>query len=188
MKKIKPPQNATLLDLRGTQFMVNLAKTKKGNNTFSNNTAIEWNQLPSDIQLAENIPKFKTSLLKTDKFKKKQKNNYYYFGPRHINVILCKLRNACSQLKKHTGHLIPSNIVPTREHFTCACKIEYETPEHYFFRCPLFEIARRKLKNALVLADFNIKTLLHGNLDYNLSKNKLIFEAVSEFIDSSKRF
>ena len=82
----------------------------------------------------------------------------------------------CKELK-----VIPSSI--------CACGGGDETHHHFFYHCPIYAAQRTILMEELYeIGNFNIRTILFGNPDYGLAKNKLISESVLKFIESTNRF
>jgi hypothetical protein len=152
--------------------------------SFIINSLELWNDLPIPIRQTKSISKFKKCL----------KGNYdnwydtekYLFnmGHRSINICHTRLRTGCSKLK----HDLYFNL-KVIDSPICTCGEGYETAEHFFFHCKIYENARNNtLLKYNFLDRFNISDLLNGNKNFALKTNKHIFKVVQEFLKLSKRF
>jgi len=107
-------------------------------------------------------------------------------GDRRANIILCQLRNLCSNL----------NFDLFNDHLTdcpsCACSFEYETVFHYFLECPLYNNLRLTLFTSVDNygnhnhIDTNI--FLQGCPDCDGLTNRQLLNDVQLFIGKSRRF
>ena len=76
---------------------------------------------------------------------------------------------------------------------TCACGAIREDPKHYLLFCPKYQNDRSKLTQILDNIDFPpesdmVNNLLHGDPSLSVKDNETLFEAVIDFIVSTKRF
>ena len=77
--------------------------------------------------------------------------------------------------------------------FFCACGATREDPKHYLLSCPKYRNERSKLTQILDNIEIPpesemVNNLLYGNPSLSLKDNETLFEAVIDFIVSSKRF
>ena len=79
----------------------------------------------------------------------------------------------------------------------CDCGNDTETTTHFFLHCPSFHIPRQTLLNNIrnineqILShgeDQLIQMFLYGNPNFNLTVNRLILNATTEHLISTKRF
>ncbi|PJE77770.1 hypothetical protein CI610_03303 [invertebrate metagenome] len=111
---------------------------------------------------------------------------FKFEGNRKANIIICQLRNSCSNLNfdLFNDHLLNSP--------TCACDIENETASHYFFDCPRYNAIRHSLFTSVdSYANHNhsnISTFLQGCPDCDKFVNIQILNDVQLFIGKSRRF
>jgi hypothetical protein len=114
-----------------------------------------------------------------------KKNRLYFFGSRFEATIHARMRIGNSPLKAHLA-----NILHVVESPLCPCGGgEVENPEHFFFRCPLFNEQRDTLVNDLLPFDIiDVDELLYGISTADHISNLLIFGAVHKYIKNSKRF
>ena len=76
-----------------------------------------------------------------------------------------------------------------RDNPNCRCGAPRETAYHYFFDCPLHNDSRDELINAVLqYTNCTLKTILFGDSKLSPEINRLIFDAVHNFIKSSNRF
>ena len=93
---------------------------------------------------------------------------------RHINITLARIRMQCSEL---LYHLYQNHVADSPN---CPCGV-METPEHYFFDCPLHHIAREELTAELFQLQLTPTLNTSGNLP------ELVI-AVEKFITTTQRF
>lgn len=110
------------------------------------------------------------------------KNN----GERRANIILCQLRNFCSNLNSDLYHDHLKNNP------SCACSFEYETAYHYFFNCPLYIEQRNILFTSLNnISDHNhmeLNVFFLGCPTCDLNINRQILIYIQTFIGKTRRF
>lgn len=105
-------------------------------------------------------------------------------GDRRVNIILCQLRNLCSNLNSHlyTDHLSDDT----------SCAFENETISHYFLECPLYDHHRLSLfTSTSSYANHNhidINILLQGCPDCDKTINRQLLHDVHLYIGKSRRF
>ena len=77
---------------------------------------------------------------------------------------------------------------------TCACGATREDPEHFLLFCPKYANKRSNLIRTIHGNEFTqesngnmTRNLLSGNSELSVIDNKIIFEAVADFIISTNR-
>ena len=71
----------------------------------------------------------------------------------------------------------------------CSCGAVTESIWHYFLTCPRYTAARDTLHTIISsVAPFRLSTILFGSSDCDLDNNIIIFLAVQEYIEKTKRF
>ena len=70
----------------------------------------------------------------------------------------------------------------------CDCGNGHETMYHYFTECPRYDHIRHQLQPFILLTNNDIDLLGNGTTDQNEDTNRRLFEAVSNYIEQSKRF
>jgi hypothetical protein len=148
--------------------------------SFLPSTIRDWNTLDLKIKESPSINSFKTALRKH----KDKPPLLYYLGARRTSAMLCRMRLGCSPLRHDLCKelkVIDSGI--------CACGGGEETHHHFFYHCPIYAAQRVTLMEELYkIGNFNIRTILYGNPKYDHPKNKLIFDSVYKFIETTNRF
>ena len=148
------------------------------NNSFLPSVIQSWNSLPAEAKDIETVLDFKNFLNKN----KTRASPLLYYGPRKMQVLHTRLRTDCSPLNKH---LFDRNIAASP---LCRCG-DVETTYHFLFTCVHYHVQRQTLFNSVqVLTSVSLRTLLYGDDSLPLSDNFSIFDAVHQFIASSKRF
>ena len=72
---------------------------------------------------------------------------------------------------------------------SCHCGATTEDAHHYFIQCPMYEIERQILRqNIEMVSSFTVKVILFGDPQLSLKQNKVIFGAVHEFMETTRRF
>jgi hypothetical protein len=145
-----------------------------------------WNLLPHETTSIADYNKFKNTL----SLSKPKAKIIYYQGVRKNNVSHARIRMGCSALNYHLCnniHVIDSPM--------CSCGLEHETPEHYFFRCPLYVRSRIKLILSIIqhtdiefVDNINVNLVLYGDCNLSLESNMKIFELVHIYINETDRF
>ena len=146
-------------------------------NSFFPSMALEWNKLNTNIKESPSVNCFKNRLKKVKIIPK-----YYWSGERKPSVILCQIRNGCSQLNYD---LFRSNLTPTS---LCSCGIEPETPEHFFLNCPLYNEIRGDITDMMTAHSLNFEALILGSSNLNSDNNSVLLSHVQTYIKHSKRF
>ena len=138
-----------------------------------NNTNVNIRNLPSITELKLRL-KPATSLFK----------EILYYGERWASIHHARLRLGCSKLNSHLCHNL--HVIPSPE---CPCGAAVEDEAHFFFHCPNFDQQRLNLQHHLVPeGNFTLKIILNGDPTLTLNQNKIVFDAVHEFIKDSNRF
>ena len=138
-----------------------------------------WNSLPENIKFSKNLNIFKSKLIKKDK-----KRSLFQYGPRHLQLLLARIRMGCSALNGHLFHFLKVLDRPD-----CECGFHIESPHHYFLSCPLYAAHRPLLINEVnMITRINVNILMFGDKKCSLEDNKLIFDAVFTYIMNTKRF
>jgi hypothetical protein len=186
LKNLLPPQHGRpgIRNLRSNEnhlIPVPFTRTESFRRSFIPFTIRLWNNLDKKLRDCPSLNAFKCAL----KGLKNKANKLFYFGKRVPSVHHARLRIGCSKLNAHLSlnlHVIPSP--------QCQCGSPYEDPNHFFFSCPLYYAQRNLLlaTAAQVSNNVNIKTLLYGDPDISLTKNKTLFEAVHKYLLDTHRF
>jgi len=154
------------------------ARTEKFNNSLIVNGIKLWNSLPQHIKNIQEISVFKRAITRPE-----TDNVLYSIGQRKIQIIHSQLRLECSLL---ASHLYNIHVKDSPNCSICSVK---EDSKHFFFECPLFNTQRDKLYNSVQSINaFNLDTLLFGSDELTFDENAIVFEAVHEYIVSTKRF
>ena len=110
-------------------------------------------------------------------------NPLFFIGSRQEQIIMAKVRMQCST---SNGHLYTMKIINSP---ACSCGFVNENEFHFFLVCPLYNIPRVTLQNAMGhIAPFTLRTLLCGDDNLDFTENKRIITATLRFINDSKRF
>ena len=139
-----------------------------------------WNNLPEELRSLNSISEFK------QKFKPEISDSLllYYYGSRWPSVHHARIRIGCSKLNSDL-----CNNLHVTDSSQCDCGALVENAQHYFLECPFFNENRISLFNQIgELTIINTNILLYGNAELNMDENKRVFDAVHEYIISTKRF
>ena len=94
------------------------------------------------------------------------------------------MRMSCSPLKEHLVHNL--HVI---ENSTCDCGLSVESNSHFLLKCRLYTQHRQSMLNKLqVLPTITTDFLLYGDYSLTFEQNKVVFEAVQEFLKESGRF
>ena len=151
--------------------------------SFFPSTISLWNNLDPLVKNSTTINEFTFKVKK--KYTPPQPPIWYSLGDRKLSVILCKLRNNCSNLNDDLYH---SNLSNSR---SCSCGVSIEHTFHFFFECQKYDRERRILFESLRTLDLfpiTLDILLSGNIEKTSAINKQLLEAVLLFIQQTKRF
>lgn len=168
-------------------FTPYLSRTDYHRDSYFPTTIRDWNMLPKHIRFSTTLLEFKSKLrlhLQTPS----NIPRWNYLGHRKINIIICRLRNECSNLNAH----LHKNYV--RDNPTCSCGFPKEDTVHYFHYCPLFRVPRMKFYNSLRNLNLNLENntnvipFLYGLPQLTFNENEQLFQIVQEFITESRRF
>ena len=112
--------------------------------------------------------------------------NWYYYGPRKLNIIRTQIRNGCSSLAQdlHRNHVGPSPLCSN-------CQMNrVENSHHYFLECPKYAAIRPALIAGFddVIIPCNINTIVFGSVDHDILSNTRSLDATYTFIEQSNRF
>ena len=152
-------------------------RTSLYRNSFLPSAIREWNNLPLTTKNSESIEIFKTRIKP-----RHQISAYLNYGDRNSQVLLSRLRLKCSTLN---DDLFKRSLV---ESPSCQCGLP-ETTYHFFFSCPLYTEARlMHLSDLPCLHVSTLNNFLFGSSDISAQQNELLFEKVSKYVRSTKRF
>ena len=165
--------------LRNSSDVVGIAsRTSFYQNSFLPSVINSWNSLPLETRSAESVDDFKRKL-NSDK---PVVNSLFYYGKRNLQVLHARLRTDCSSLNKH---LFDKNIVQSP---LCLCG-QIENTYHFLFVCPNFHTQRQTMFTTVgSITDISLRALLYGDDNLSTDNNHIIFDAVHQFISTSKRF
>jgi hypothetical protein len=141
-----------------------------------------WNSLNIDIRRCDSLSHFKASLKQLFNLCD-QVPPHFFTGPRHLSILLARIRNNCSNLNSdlYKNHLVNSP--------NCSCGNGNEDAAHYLIYCPKYNVQRTALFNSLrQFHPLNCDMLLNGSFANNDESNTYIFSEVQKFIESTKRF
>ena len=97
-------------------------------------TTNNWNSTDEAIKNIDDRNNLKSYLYRS----LPNKISYFYMYSRRINITLARIKMQCSKL---LYHLYQNHVADSPN---CPCGL-IETPEHYYFDCPLHHIAREEL-------------------------------------------
>ena len=159
-------------------------------NSFFPSTISEWNKLDCKIKSSGSLSIFKKNLLN---FIRPCANSIFNIHYPYGTKILTKLRIGLSHLRDHKfRHCCHDTLNPV-----CDCGNNIETITHSFLHCPGFHTPTQTLLNNIrnineqILShgeDQLIQTFLYGNPICNLTVNRLILNAIIEYLISTGRF
>ena len=159
-------------------------------NSFFPSTISEWNNLDCKIRNSRNLSIFKKNLLNF--IWPCAKSIFNIHNPYGIK-LLTRLRLGLSHLRgRKFWHYFQDTLNPL-----CNFGNDTETATHFFLHCPSFHIPRQTLLNNIrnineqILShgeDQLIQTFLYGNPNFNLTVNRLILNATTEYLISTEQF
>ena len=137
-----------------------------------------WNNLSSRIKDSATLYTFRRGI----NAHRSARNPLFYYGPRASNIILARLRIRCSNLNSHLFHYLHVIDSPS-----CPCGHVEEDMDHYFFHCPLYDIARQT--NIAVLGDVNsADVILNGDPELPQDDNINRLALYIKYIEATQRF
>ena len=172
-------------NLRSSNLRHPIPRTTSYQNSFFIATTDLWNDIDPQLKDATSLYSFK-QILKKQVIKPP---NYYGYGDRKSNILLCQLRNNKSQLNAdlHRDHLLDSP--------NCNNCMVPETRNHFLFDCKKYKLQRVELMdwlnsrpNIYETITINDLDLLQGNSHLSDINNKQLLDAVFKYIHDSKRF
>ncbi len=166
-----------------------LTRTTSFTNSFFPATVRDWNLLDNSIKEKNTVDSFKKSLLLNPEFHTNPPPSWYNVGPRHLNIIVARIRNNCSALASHLheNHVLENPYCPF-------CNNIPETPDHFFLNCAKHTHARHALSantmHITLLHDLtlNAQLLTKGNTLLSASENASIIKSAQSFIAQTNRF
>ena len=145
-----------------------------------------WCALDDPFKHVNTLSSFKALLVKrnisvaTKQLKLRKK--LFCIGDRYWNVIHSKMRMSCSPLKEHLAHNL--HVIET-----CDCGLLVENNSHFLLECRLYIQHKQSMLNKLqVLPTITTDFLLYGDYYLTFEQNKVVFEAVQEFLKESGQF
>ena len=182
LTNLLPPENNETIgyNLRNNQnIVIPAARLESLKRSFIHQAINLWNKLPLELRQVPNLEEFRFLL----KEKHKDCNILYYYGKRWPSLHHSRIRIGCSKLKSDLCfnlHVIEDPL--------CYCG-EIEDAHHYFLHCPNYLDIRINLFSFIsAYAPVSLDIILYGKNELSLELNKLIFDAVFEFIEKSHRF
>ena len=152
-------------------------RTETFRNSFFPSTTNNWNSTDETIKNIDDRNNLKSYLYRS----LPNKISYFYMYSRRINITLARIRMQCSEL---LYHLYQNHVADSPN---CPCGV-IETPEHYFFDCPLHHIAREELTAELFQLQLTptLNTVLFGDAPSGNIPELVI--AVEKCITTTQRF
>ena len=144
--------------------------------------------IPSSISLWNSLNLRETSSVATFKYQLKNLRtnskvpSYFINGDRYLSKLYARIRNNCSYLKNdlYINHLSPSP--------NCGCANVRDDAEHFFFRCPYFEVKRMAMFHSInTFHLLNLQKILFGDDTLSDNDNLVLFNAIQNFIKDSGR-
>ena len=90
----------------------------------------------------------------------------------------------CSPLKEHLAHNL--HVI---ENSACDCGLSVKNNSHFLLECRLHSQHRQSMLNKLqVLLTITTDFLLYGGYNLTFEQNKVVYEAVQEFLKESGQF
>lgn len=166
-------------NLRNNQnFEIPYSRLCSYENSFFPSTLRLWNELDLETRNSPTLIEFKHRI----KTVNGKPPNYSVARDRANEIAFTRIKHNCSSLK---ADLFRVNIAPSA---LCNCGPVNETAEHYFFDCPLYEIARNRLLTSIDVDPITINTLLYGHEQSTPETNIAIYKSVLQFIKDTGRF
>ena len=163
-------------------FEVPQCRTESYKKSFFPATMATFNNIDHEVVHSSSTGMF-SNYINLDKHEPTITTLFKYCLPRNMNIIICQLRNACSNLNADcfNDHLVDDP--------GCQCGHVYEDAKHYYFACELHEHTRPLLHEVYQsLGYINANILLNGVLFADDVTKKYILDRVISFIILSKRF
>ena len=164
----------------GKNLKLPITKRESLKRSFIPTAITLWNSTPINIRQSSSLTEFKTRLRNADLTK-----IHYFYGKRWPAILHARLRIGCSKLNYdlcYNLHL--PDINPS-----CLCGAKHETSKHFLMHCELYSEIRAVLKRKVEsITKYDFITLLTGSEDLSLEENRLVFDAVHEYILETQRF
>ena len=155
------------------------ASTTLPSKSFFHTSPKLWNSLSTDTKNLTTIEAFKEEINK----EVTPANPLFYNGTRSNQRLHARMRLKCSNLNSHL------HDVGLKDSPLCNCGEGKENVDHYLLRCPTYTIQRTAMMDKINFAiNISKNDLLYGNNTYSDVQNVLIFSAVHNDIEKSKRF
>ena len=149
--------------------------------SFFPSTIRAWNTLDDAKRTSPSVAAFKSSFRGNTDL---SVPSWYYQGTRVWSVHHTRLRMNCSKLNYDLS--MKMFVIPSA---ACSCGNPKEDAHHFFYICSNYDHIRPTfLNNLYAIGPTNLRTLLLGNNDLNLTQNCRIFDLVQDFIKNSGRF
>ena len=140
-----------------------------------------WNSLEDNFRNLSTLSTFKKNIIL--KFNIAHAPPFFSMGNRYMSVIHARLRNNCSG---HNSNLFRNHI---RNNPLCDLCDVAEDVSHYFFQCRKYSVERQVFNDTNIgFHPLYINVILHGNGNWNIEANMVLFRAVHRYIRASKRF
>ena len=157
-------------------------------NSFFSSIIFEWNNLDCKIRNSGSLSIFKKNLLNSIR---PYANSIFNIHNPYGIKLLTRSQLGLSHLRDHKfRHCFQDALYPL-----CDCGNDTNTTTQFFLYCPSFDTLRQTLLNNI--RNFNeqilphgedqlIHTFLYGNPNCNLTVNRLILNATSEYLISTE--
>ena len=162
-----------------TDFVIPFTRLCSYESSFFPSTLKLWNDLDTPIRNLPTLPQFKTNIMTI----REKIADHTIVGERRYSIILTRIRHRCSSLK---ADLFRVNIINNP---SCSCGAPFESAEHYFFECELYNEQRNiLLQNLNPIINVSFPILTSGSPDCNVETNKMILQTSIKYIKDTHRF
>ena len=173
---VKQTSNYNLRDRNN--YIQPITRGSQYQNSFIPQVSKSWNVLPENVRNIGCLSAFKNFFTQHDP----KTPRFFYDGIRKGQIIHSRMRMLCSPLNEH---LFNMKIIDIKY---CACGANTESPQHYFFECPIYNDLRVLFEDLDESTPQDIRTFLYGSRDASQRANSKLFAVISKFIVKSGRF
>ena len=173
-----------------TNISIPSSRLSSYRNSFIPCAVRTWNRLSHDTRSQPTLYAFKRAVMRECGIQKPPL--FFSYGSKVNNILHTRLRLESSLLKAHLFSLYPTKV----QSAACACGFSFETNNHFFFHCPLYQVPRADLIRTLnnIIHNFSHMTVKQ-KLDVILcgqglgtSDGLAVARTVQMFIVKSQRF
>ena len=140
-----------------------------------------WNNLDIETRNTDTLLSFKRKL--RNLFNPPTVPTFFLVGDRFLQIHHARIRNKCSNLN---NDLFNNQLRDSKQ---CMCGNLCEDAEHFFFRCPLYNIQRIQIfTNTRQHHPLSCQKLLFGIDNLSAEENSAHFTNIHQYIKLTKRF